>query len=124
MDENNEEKYVGDKLEDVISDQIDYIATLQQDSDEYRSAIDDLNKLFESWLEINRIISDNAKRDIEEKKEKRNSWIQLILGVSGLAIPAVVYMLATHKVLKFEETGTIASLFGRGLIGKLKPTKF
>ena len=59
----------------------------------------------------------------EIKQNKIDKAVGHTLTVAGIAIPSILTIWGTLKSLKFEETGTVTTIMGRGFIQKLLPRK-
>ena len=63
------------------------------------------------------------ERGKQMEEEKKDRWIKNGLAAAGIIIPTLVTIWGTVKSIKFEETGTITTIMGRGFINKLLPKK-
>ncbi len=57
------------------------------------------------------------------ENEREDRSIQHKISIGGIVLPALITIWGTFKSLKFEETGTITTIIGRGFINKLLPKK-
>ena len=103
-------------------------------SEEYKITVDGLTKLVDRAIEIDKINSENDLKidelvkeiDIKTRQmdeEKKNRRVQNGIAIAGLVIPTAVTIWGTLKSFKFEETGTVTTIMGRGFIQKLLPKK-
>ena len=74
------------------------------------------------------IKEEQFKLDLELKEkqlanDKKDQLIRNGIAIAGIVIPSVITIWGTLKSLKFEETGTVTTIMGRGFIGKLLPKK-
>ena len=65
----------------------------------------------------------NARRVQQAEDERKDRKLKNGISVAGIVIPIVVTIWGTLKTLKFEETGTVTTIMGRGFIQKLLPKK-
>lgn len=125
---------IGALLETEIEEKLETIGRMNPESDEYKVAVDSIMKLLDRAIEMDKIDADREERkeirESEEKSkkesakdEKKHYIIDKIITVSGIVIPIVVTIWGTNKTLKFEETGTVTTIMGRGFINKLLPKK-
>lgn len=60
-------------------------------------------------------------KQMEDSKKDRR--IQNGIAIAGIAVPTFVTIWGTIKSIKFEQTGSITTIMGRGFINKLLPKK-
>lgn len=121
-------------LTNEIKEEFDELSKIEVGTDKYRAAVDGLTKLCDRKIEMEKIKSEEQlKRDqldidtqmkakqIED--EKKDRLIKNCLTGAGIGIPALLTVWGTLKSIKFEETGTITTIMGRGFIQKLLPKK-
>ena len=75
---------------------------------------------------INKTLDRDQDKNIKLEQLKDTKTDQIIRNViSGLGIllPIMVTIWGTNKTLKFEETGTVTTMMGRGFINKMLPKK-
>lgn len=68
----------------------------------------------------------NVEIELKQKQldsEKKDQLFRNGIAIAGIVIPSVITIWGTVKSLKFEETGTVTTLMGRGFINKLLPKK-
>jgi hypothetical protein len=117
-------------LEVEIEEKLNKISEMEPSTDEYKTAVDSVTKLLDRAIEMNKIDNDRKERkDIREedtksrleseKVEKKKYFIDKVLTALSIGIPAVLTVWGTKKSLKFEETGTVTTIMGRGFINKL-----
>lgn len=131
------------KLHVEIEDELDELYGVK-DETKRKAGVDDVSKLLdraikmeELGLEHDRIKLEEKKVELERKKlevEDEKAKLQLTddrhdrlikngLTAAGIIIPAAITIWGTIKSIKFEETGTITTIMGRGFISKLLPKK-
>ena len=125
---------IGALLETEIEEKLEKLATMEPGTDEYKVASDSVMKLLDRAIEMDKIDADRLEREQirndekvtkqeSAKDEKRSRLIDKVIMVSGIVIPAVLTVWGTNKSLKFEETGTVTRIMGRGFTNKLLPKK-
>ena len=103
-------------------------------SPEDKSAVEDLSKLLDKYNELERIEVDHKlaieSREVENdlkreqmKEEKLDHIIKNSLTAVSVVGGFALTVWGTYKSIKFEETGTITTIMGRGFINKLLPKK-
>lgn len=121
-------------LNDAIQDGFEELGRLEVGSDKYKSVVDGLTKLCDRAIEIEKNKTDaELKQDQQDvdaelraeqlKDERRDRIVKNSLTAAGIVIPTAVTIWGTIKSIKFEETGTITTIMGRGFIQKLLPKK-
>ena len=128
---------IKEKLDAEISTELDLLKDTEMPSDEYKTAVECISKLIDRRNEIDKIdlekdkhrLSEiietnkiNREKTLSEQNEKDQLFKNLI-SVGSILIPVFVTIWGTYKTLKFEETGTVTTIMGRGFIGKLIPKK-
>lgn len=121
-------------LHEEIKAEFEELRKIKVGSEEYRIAVEGMSKLIDKGIEIDRLNNEHqekvdAREDenyfkLEEMKEsKKNQKISHCIAIGGILIPVGVTIWGTLKSLKFEETGTVTTIMGRGFINKLLPKK-
>lgn len=138
-------------LDEAISDELSNLETLELGSEEYKITVEGIAKLMDKKIEIEKLEHDSAEkakdrelesskfdkemdekaksRGIEEKKleqiknEKTDQLFRNGIAIANIVVPTLVTIWGTFKTLKFEETGTVTTIMGRGFVNKLIPKK-
>lgn len=132
-------------LENEIESELQTLEDLTFNSEEHKVAIDGLTKLLDKYNEANRIeleyqdkveSRESAKElkkmeleaDTEIKKKQMEDDNKDRLVKNGLTAASIfggfaLTVWGTYKSIKFEETGSITTIMGRGFIQKLLPKK-
>ena len=130
-------------LEAEINAEMVKLSDLELGSNEYKIAVEGIdvstkNKDYELEnkkydLENRKIegeLADKAKsREIESEKlsqisnDKKDQLFKNGIAVANIVIPSLITIWGTFKTLKFEETGTVTTIMGRGFVNKLIPKK-
>ena len=103
-------------------------------SDEYETAVNGLTKLCDRAIELEKLKTETELKQDQQnvdaelraeqlKDERRDRVVKNVLTGAGIGIPAAITIWGTIKSIKFEETGTITTIMGRGFIQKLLPKK-
>lgn len=138
-------------LDMEISNELSDLGDLERGSETYKVAVDGITKLMDKRIEMEKLerdtqakdkdreieskkaegdLTDKAKsREIDEKKlaqianEKNDQLFKNGIAIAGIVIPSMITIWGTFKTLKFEETGTVTTIMGRGFVNKLIPKK-
>lgn len=138
-------------LDENISDELNNLGGLELGSEQYKIAVEGIAKLMDKKIEIEKIerdaqvkekdhelesrkvegdLTDKAKsREIETKKleqitnEKEDQKFKNGIAIASIVVPSLITIWGTFKTLKFEETGTVTTIMGRGFVNKLIPKK-
>lgn len=138
-------------LDENISDELNDLGGLELGSEQYKIAVEGIAKLMDKKIEIEKIerdakvkekdhelesrkvegdLTDKAKsREIETKKleqitnEKEDQKFKNGIAIASIVVPSLITIWGTFKTLKFEETGTVTTIMGRGFVNKLIPKK-
>ena len=122
------------KLHKELSREFDELGKLTPGTDEHKASAEVVTKLMDKAIEIERLHVEKQKDedcrktelDLKLKQMEGDRKDQLIKNVlNGVAIIGgfAVTVWGTCKSIKFEETGTITTIMGRGFINKLLPKK-
>ena len=128
---------IKERLDTEISSKLDCLSSMDVNSDEYKTAVDSISKLIDRRNEMEKIELEATKQRISEMVEinkieaekeltvhnKKDQIIKHAISIGSIVIPVFVTVWGTYKTLKFEETGTVTTIMGRGFINKLIPKK-
>lgn len=128
-----------------IESQIEALDDLEFGSDAHKAAVDDLTKLLSKLNEMEKIESERQEaiknREVETElkakqyeaenelkakqieEDKKDHFVKNCLTAVSVIGGFAVTIWGTYKSIKFEETGTITTIMGRGFINKLLPKK-
>lgn len=129
MDYNNKKL-----LEEEIERQFNVLRDLDVNSEEYQTTLNNLVKLIDRSNESNKIENEHDEKfrswesDHELKIEqinndKKDRLFDHIVAAASIIVPTIVTIWGTKVSLKFEETGSVTTIMGRGFINKLLPKK-
>lgn len=121
-------------LNEEIQQKIEKMGELEVGTEEYKLAADSVSKLMEKAIEIDKLEieaydrerareDENDFRERQLKEDKKDRLVKNILTGAGIAIPVMVTIWGTLASFKFEETGTVTTIVGRGFLNKLLPKK-
>lgn len=121
-------------LDQEIETQFKALKEMEVGTDQYKVAVDNVAKLIDRKLEMNRIDIDAddklRTRESEEqfkqqqlKEERKRQWITIGLKVVEIGAPICLAVWGTKKSFEFEKEGTITTILGRGFVNKLLPKK-
>ena len=121
-------------LYEEIRSELEEVKKLEVGSEQYKVAVDGLTKLVDRAIEIDKLNTDYEDkveaRELEKKlklkeleDENKDRLLRNGISIAGILIPVGVTVWGTLKTLKFEETGTVTTIMGRGFINKLLPKK-
>lgn len=121
-------------LHEEIGKEFEKLNGMKEGTEEYKTTVDGLTKLMDRAIEINKIDAERLERKTQTmvenslkakqaKDDKIDRIVRNVISVAGIVIPSVITIWGTVKSIKFEETGTITTIMGRGFINKLLPKK-
>lgn len=121
-------------LDEEIQVEFEKLSKLEVGSESYKATVDGLTKLVDRAVEIDKTEMENATKieaqNIENdlkalqiKEDNRDRWVRNGIAIAGIVVPSVLTVWGTLKSFKFEETGTVTTILGRGFINKLLPKK-
>ena len=125
---------IKDTLKAEIEREFEKLKELEEGTDTYKATVDGITKLIDRLHEIEKSESeldfkfnqaefDNDMKYQQMKDDKKDRSIKNGLTIAGIVVPAALTVWGTIKSIKFEETGTITTIMGRGFIQKLLPKK-
>ena len=121
-------------LHEEIQDGFDALSKMERGTEIHKTTVDEVAKLFDKAIEIEKIeieAKDKAKsREIEAslkraqmEEDRKDRRVKNGIAIGGIVLPLAVTIWGTFKTFRFEETGTITTIMGRGFINKLIPKK-
>lgn len=126
-----------EQLDAEISTELDALKTLDVESETFKTTVDCVSKLIDKRNEMEKIELEKKKQELSENMElnrfnkerelneynKKDQLIKHAISIGSIVIPVLVTVWGTYKTLRFEETGTVTTIMGRGFINKLIPKK-
>ena len=120
-----------ENLMDVeISDEFGKLSNMEAGSEPYVKTVDGLTKLMDRAIEMKKLeieVENKQKDDLfkesQVKEERKDRLIKNCLTCASIVTGVGLTVWGTLKSLKFEETGTVTTIVGRGFINKLLPKK-
>ena len=114
---------VEELLHDEIRQEFEKLKEKEVGTDDHKTAVDGLTKLLDRAIEIDKINIDHEHNEKIRDDENKDRIVRHVLTALGIAVPTATAIWGTLKSFKFEETGTITTIFGRGWLNKLLPRK-
>lgn len=106
-------------LHEEIVTEFDELQELEVGTEEHKTAVDDLTKLVDRAIEMERLGLEGKNKE-EDQKDR---LFRNCMAVAGLVVPTAITIWGTLKSFEFEKEGTITTIMGRGFINKLLPKK-
>jgi hypothetical protein len=126
--------YVETLLEEEITREFRVLSDLAPGNEDYKIAVEGLTKLTDRAIEIDKIKaerkekreatnSENYYRTQQLEADNKDRLIKNVLSAVSIIGGFALTVWGTKTSIKFEETGTITTIMGRGFINKLLPKK-
>lgn len=123
-----------DSLYEEIENQTELLKSFDPGSKEYEAVANRIDKLMAKTIDIEKFNNEQAlkqqqvenervEKERATKDEQKDRIVRNIISAAGILLPLSVTIWGTYKTLKFEETGTVTTMMGRGFINKLLPKK-
>ena len=113
--------------ETLLNTEIDLKLAKLRDMDpttkEYAAVVDNLSKLMDRRIELEKIAESSAQNELKMKQEKKDRVVSSVIDVGKIVLPLAVTVWGACVSLKFEETGTITTTVGRKFMDKLLGSK-
>lgn len=106
-----------------IADEFEALSKMEKGSEEHRATVDELTKLMDRAIEMEKINIENQNREESRKDEQKERLIRNSITVAGIVLPSLITIWGTVKSFEFEKEGAITTIMGRGFINKLLPKK-
>lgn len=107
------------KLHVEIDDRFDNLAQMDPASKEYSAVVDNITKLMDRAIEIEKIESSEAQNEKQMKEERRSRLVKNCIDVGSVVLPLAVTIWGAKASFRFEENGTITTGVGRKFMDKL-----
>lgn len=126
--------YVETLLEEEITREFRVLSDLAPGNEDYKIAVEGLTKLTDRAIEIDKIKaerkekreatnSENYYRTQQLEADNKDRLVKNVLSAVSIIGGFALTVWGTKTSIKFEETGTITTIMGRGFINKLLPKK-
>ena len=110
-------------LHEEISSGFDALCKIERGTELHKTTVDEIAKLFDKAIEIEKIEVEAKERAKAREEDRKDRRVKNGIAIGGIVLPLVVTIWGTFKSFRFEETGTITTMMGRGFINKLIPKK-
>ena len=121
-------------LETEIQSELEKLSEMEVGSEPHQKALDGIAKLTDKAIEYHKIAVEdqykvearNVELDLKLKEmadERKDRLVKNCLTCASIVTGVGLTVWGTLKSLKFEETGTVTTIMGRGFINKLLPKK-
>lgn len=110
-------------LEERIQTMLEELGNWKEESEEYKEKVEQIAKLMDRVIELKKIQTDTNVKVSQMREDRKDRLIKDAISIAGIVIPTLVTIWGTVKSIKFEQTGTITTIVGRGFINKLLPKK-
>ena len=121
-------------LDEAIESGFEDLKGMTAGSKEYNLAVESIAKLIDKSNDIEKFYFesnekfdgrefDEAFKKTQAEKEDRDRKVRNGIAIAGIAVPSIITIWGTLKSFKFEQTGTITTIMGRGFVNKLLPKK-
>ena len=106
-------------LDEEIKVLFDELSNLEAGSKEYADIEDNLTKLLDRRIEIEKLETSGAQAEKQMKEDRKARIVKHLIDVGAIALPLAVTIWGTILSFTFEERGTITSSMGRKFMDKL-----
>ena len=121
-------------LHEEIQDGFDALSRMERGTELHKTTVDEIAKLFDKAIEIEKIEVEAKEREkareieaslkrAQMEEDRKDRKVKNGIAAGGIVLPLAVTIWGTFKTFRFEETGTVTTMMGRGFINKLIPKK-
>ena len=121
-------------LHEEIQDGFDALSKMERGTETHKTTVDEVAKLFDKAIEIEKLEMEAKEREkareieaslkrAQMEEDRKDRRVKNGIAIGGIVLPLAVTIWGTFKTFRFEETGTITTIMGRGFINKLIPKK-
>lgn len=121
-------------LHEEIQDGFDALSRMERGTETHKTTVDEVAKLFDKAIEIEKLEMEAKEREkareieaslkrAQMEEDRKDRRVKNGIAIGGIVLPLAVTIWGTFKSFRFEETGTITTMMGRGFINKLIPKK-
>ena len=117
-----------------IQDGFDALSRMERGTETHKTTVDEVAKLFDKAIEIEKLEMEAKEREkareieaslkrAQMEEDRKDRRVKNGIAIGGIVLPLAVTIWGTFKTFRFEETGTVTTMMGRGFINKLIPKK-
>ena len=121
-------------LNEEIQDGFDALSRMERGTETHKTTVDEVAKLFDKAIEIEKLEMEAKEREkareieaslkrAQMEEDRKDRRVKNGIAIGGIVLPLAVTIWGTFKTFRFEETGTVTTIMGRGFINKLIPKK-
>ena len=121
-------------LHEEIQDGFDALSRMERGTETHKTTVDEVAKLFDKAIEIEKLEMEAKEREkareieaslkrAQMEEDRKDRRVKNGIAIVGIVLPLAVTIWGTFKTFRFEETGTVTTMMGRGFINKLIPKK-
>ena len=121
-------------LHEEIQDGFDALSRMERGTETHKTTVDEVAKLFDKAIEIEKLEIEAKEREkareieaslkqAQMEEDRKDRRVKNGIAIGGIVLPLAVTIWGTFKTFRFEETGTVTTIMGRGFINKLIPKK-
>ena len=121
-------------LHEEIQDGFDALSRMERGTETHKTTVDEVAKLFDKAIEIEKLEMEAKEREkareieaslkrAQMEEDRKDRKVKNGIAIGGIVLPLAVTIWGTFKTFRFEETGTVTTIMGRGVINKLIPKK-
>lgn len=121
-------------LHEEIQDGFDALSRMERGTETHKTTVDEVAKLFDKAIEIEKLEMEAKEREkareieaslkrAQMEEDRKDRRVKNGIAIGGIVLPLAVTIWGTFKTFRFEETGTVTTMMGRGFINKLIPKK-
>lgn len=107
------------KLSVEIEDKFDELSKLNASTKEYAIAVDNVTKLMDRAIEIEKLESSESQNEKQIKEDRKSRLVKNCIEVGSIVLPLAVTIWGARASFKFEENGTITTSVGRKFMDKI-----
>ena len=105
--------HTNDALRVEIDREINGLKNMEVGSEQLSAAVNDVTKLIDRKIEMDRAETEAYERAEERKAEQKNRLIGYGITIGTTLLGTLVTVSCFHKSMEFEKTGTITTLVGK-----------
>lgn len=106
-------------LDVEIEELLNKMSGMNRESKEYASVEDNLTKLMDRRLEIEKLEVSEAQTEKQMNEDRKARLFKNLIDVGAIVLPLAVTVWGARASFRFEEEGTITTAIGRKFMDKL-----